>query len=195
MEYGKCRRMKYKTQSLVKYLNDLAARLPVPGGGSAAALNAAMGASLVSMVVNFTLGKPQYAVFAKELKATLVKSEKLRKHFLDLVDLDVLAYQSKNIRRSLAMPLKLARLCCQAAKLCPPLITKGNVNLISDVAVAVVFLESAFAAACFNIQINLKCLADAKLARQIKKELSLMCKVILKIRKNTEDGVGKVIRG
>lgn len=187
--------IKYKTQSLVKYLNDLAAKLSAPGGGSAAALNAALGASLVSMVVNFTLGKPKYAVFAKELKSILIKSERLRKQLLELVDLDVAAYQSKNIRKSLATPLRLAKLCCQAAKLCPPLIKKGNVNLISDVAVAAVFLESAFAAACFNVEINLKNLADAKLTQATRKELKQMYKIILKIRKDTEDGVGKIIRG
>jgi len=187
--------MKYKTQSLVKYLNDLAARIPAPGGGSAAALNAAMAVSLVSMVVNFTLGKPRYAVFEKELKAILVKSEKLRKHFLDLVDLDVAAYQSKNIRKALAIPLELARLCCRAAKLCPPLIKKGNLNLISDVAVAAVFLESAFVSACFNVQINLKSLADTKLTQRIRKDLNQMYKIILKTRKNAEDDVGKAIRG
>jgi len=187
--------MKYKTQSLTKYLNDLAAKLPAPGGGSAAALNAAMGASLMSMVVNFTIGKPKYAVFAKELKIILAKSEKLRKQFLDLVDLDVSAYQSKDIKKALAVPLRLARLCCQAAKLCPPLIKKGNLNLISDVAVAVVFLESAFVAACFNVEINLKSLADTKLTQSIGKELSQLHKVMLKIRKSTEAGVGKIIRG
>ncbi len=187
--------MKYKTQSLTKYLNDLAAKLAAPGGGSAAALNAAMGASLVSMVVNFTLGKPKYTVFAKELKLVLIKSEKLRKLFLDLVDLDVAAYQSKNIRKSLATPLRLARLCCQAAKLCPPLIKKGNVNLITDVAVAAIFLESAFVSACFNVEVNLKSLADVGLTQATRKELKQMYKIIFKIRKNTEDGVGKIIRG
>ena len=187
--------MKYKNQNLAKYLDDLAAKLPAPGGGSAAALNAAMGASLVSMVVNFSLNKPRYILFAKELKTILAKSEKLRKHFLDLVDLDVAAYQSKNMRKSLATPLRLARLCSQAAKLCPPLIKKSNVNLISDVAVAAVFLESAFVSACFNVEINLKSLADAKLTQTTRKELKQMYKIILKIRKNTEDGVGKIIRG
>ena len=187
--------MKYKTQSLTKYLDDLAARLPAPGGGSAAALNAAMAVSLVSMVVNFTLGKPKYAVFQKELKTILTESEKLRKDFLNLVDLDVAAYQSKDINKALAVPLRLAKLCCQAAKLCPPLINKGNVNLISDVAVAVVFLESAFVAACFNVEINLKSLGNKKLTLSTRKELNQMYKIIFKIRKNTEDGVGKIIRG
>ena len=90
--------MGYKESTLTKYLDDLAAKLSAPGGGSAAALTAAMGASLISMVVNFTLGKPKYAQYENELKATLEGSERLREEFLNLVDLDVNAYKSKNIR-------------------------------------------------------------------------------------------------
>jgi len=176
-------------------LNDLSAKLSTPGGGSAAALNAALGVSLISMVINFTLGKPKYAVYAKELKSILIKSEQLRKQFLDLVDLDVLAYQTRDARKSLAVPLRLAKLCCQAARLCPVLIKKSNVNLISDVAVAAIFLESAFAAAYFNVEINLKSLANAKLTGAIRKELKPMQKIVSKIRKNAEAGVGKIIRG
>lgn len=187
--------MEYKNQNLIKYLNDLSAKLSAPGGGSAAALNAAMGASLISMVINFTLGKPKYTAFEPELKEILAKSEKLRNDFLELVDLDVVAYESKNIRKALDVPFMLSKLCFQAAKLCPPLVKKGNINLISDVAVAAIFLESAFVAACFNVEINLKSLADAKLTFKIKRELSQMHKIIFKIRKNTEDSVGKIIRG
>ena len=99
--------MEYKNQNLDKYLDDLSAKLSAPGGGSAAALNAAMGASLISMVVNFTLGKPKYAAFDPELKKILAKSEKLRKDFLRLVDLDVVVYQN---RMSLAVYLLLFQL-------------------------------------------------------------------------------------
>ncbi len=187
--------MEYKDQNLTKYLDDLSAKLAAPGGGSAAALNAAMGASLISMVVNFTLGKPKYAAFEAELKDILLKSERLRKDFLELVDLDVVAYQSKDIRKALDVPLMLARLCHQAAKLCPALIKKGNVYLISDVAVAAVLLESAFTCAVFNVDINLKSLGQKKLTQGIRKELNQMSKVIRRIRENTEERVGKIIRG
>ncbi|MDD5409786.1 MAG: cyclodeaminase/cyclohydrolase family protein [Candidatus Omnitrophica bacterium] len=186
--------MEYKNQAIVKYLDDLSAKLSAPGGGSASALNAAMGASLISMAVNFTLGKPEYTVFEPELKQILAKSEKLRDDFLGLVDLDVVAYQSKDMRKALDVPLMLARLCCEAAKLCPPLIKKGNPNLITDVAIAAIFFESAFVSACFNVEINLKGLDQKKLARGIRKELGQKVKIIQAIRKNTEAGVGKVIR-
>jgi formiminotetrahydrofolate cyclodeaminase len=167
----------YKDGSLARYLEDLSARLPAPGGGSAAALSAGLGAALISMVVHFTIGKPQYAPFEKELKEVLAKSEKLRQKFLDLVDLDVVAYKSKNMQDALNIPFMVCRLCYEGIKLCPPLIKKGNVNLISDVSVAAILLE------------------DEALARSMRKELTGKSKLIRKIRTDTEVKVGKIIRG
>ncbi len=187
--------MEYKTESLTKYLNDLSARLPAPGGGSAAAMNAAMAASLISMVVNFTLGKPKYSKYEAELKAALRKSNKLKNDFLSLVDLDVLAYKSKDPRKAADVPLMLARFCSEGAKMLPFLIKKTNLNLISDLAVAAIFLESAFSAACFNIDINLKMLNDHKLAKAIEKELLPKAKLIKQVRARMEEKVGKIIRG
>jgi len=185
----------YKDTSLKRYLDALAAKLPAPGGGSAAALTAAMGAALISMVVNFTLGKPKYAKYENQLKEILEKSEKLRNDFLNLVDLDVAAYKSKNIRSALDVPFMVCRLCFESIKLCTPLIKKGNINLISDVAVAAVLLESAFASAYLNVEINLKMLGDKTLTKSIRKELMKKEKLIKKIRLQTEDKVGKIIRG
>ena len=187
--------MSYKDQTLKKYLDDLAAKLPAPGGGSAAALTASLGVSLISMVVNFTLGKPKYAKYEKELKTILSRSEKLREKFLNLVDLDVLAYKSKNIRDALDIPFMVCRLCFEGVKLCPPLIKKGNINLISDVAVAAVLLEAAYTCAYFNVEINLKSLSDKKLTKVMRKELAKKEKLIKRIRLQTEVKVGKIIRG
>ncbi len=185
--------MSYRNRTLKKYLDDLAAKLPAPGGGSAAALSAAMGAGLISMVVNFTLGKPKYARYEQELKEILEKSENLREEFLDLVDLDVIAYKGGNIRDALDVPFMVARLCFEGIKLCPPLIKTGNINLISDVAVAAVFLESAFAGARFNVDINLRALKNKGLASKIRKELAQKEKRISKIRSEAEDKIGKII--
>jgi len=187
--------MSYKDGSFKKYLDDLAAKLPAPGGGSAAALTAALGAALLSMVVNFTLGKPKYAKYEDELKGIILKSESLRNEFLNLVDLDVVAYKSKNIRDALDVPFMVARLCFEGIKFCPPLIKKGNINLISDVAVAAILLEAAFAAAYFNVEINLKYLKDKKFTARVRKELKLKEKVVKRIRMQTEEKVGKIIRG
>lgn len=187
--------MGYRLKSLKRYLDDLAAKLPAPGGGSAAALNAALGASLISMVVNFTLGKPRYARYEKELKRILKRSQELKKEFLNLTDADVAAYKSKDVKKSLNVPLKVCRLCFESARLCPALIKKSNLNLISDVAVAAILLESAFSSAYFNVEINIKLLADKKLTRTIRKELTLKKRSIGKIRLETEERVGEIIRG
>lgn len=185
----------YRNRSIEKYLKDLSAKLPAPGGGSAAALSAALGVSLVSMVVNFTLGKPRYAKYEASLKKTLLASEKLREKFLELADADVSAYKSKDLKRSLQVPLEVAELSLRAIALCPPLIKQGNVNLISDVAVAAALLEAAHASAVFNVDINLRYLADKHLSRKVNSRLARESDRIKKIRLETEEKVGKVIRG
>lgn len=185
----------YKQFSIKKYLDELAAKSAVPGGGSAAALSAAMGAALISMVVNFTLGKPKFEKHSLELKKILNSSEKLRFQCLSLVDLDAVAYKSKNVRDAMGVPFMLCRLCFEGIKLCPPLLTKSNPNLISDVAVAAVLLESAFVSAYFNVEINLRLLPDDKFAVGVRKELDDKTKVIKRIRLQMEERVGKIIRG
>lgn len=187
--------MNYKTQSLAKYLNDLSAKLAAPGGGSAAAMNAAMGAALISMVINFTLGKQKYSKYEAGLKGVLRKSEKLKDDFLNLVDLDVLAYKSGDLRKAMDVPLMLARLCYEGMQILEPLINKTNLNLISDTLIGAIFLESAFSAACFNVEVNLKALNDKKLTIAVNKELRLKAKSVKQIRAKMEAKVGKIIRG
>jgi formiminotetrahydrofolate cyclodeaminase len=82
----------YCNKSLKTYLDDLAAKKPAPGGGSAAALVGALGCALLSMVCNFTIGKDKYKDIEREIRKILSQTERLRKRFLSLVDLDVEAY-------------------------------------------------------------------------------------------------------
>jgi formiminotetrahydrofolate cyclodeaminase len=67
--------------------------------------------------------------------------------------------------------------------------------LISDVAVAAIFLESAFASAYFNVEINLKILGDKEVTKTFRKELAQKQKEVKKIREETEEKVGQIIRG
>ena len=69
----------YNERSLSDYLNDLAARRPAPGGGSAAALSAAIGASLMSMVANYTVGNPKYKDSEADAGDILKNSKKFGK--------------------------------------------------------------------------------------------------------------------
>ena len=55
--------------TLDEFLNTLASGAPTPGGGSAAAVIGAMGAGLISMVCNVTLGKKGLEAAAAEMRA------------------------------------------------------------------------------------------------------------------------------
>lgn len=197
---------------LKKYLDDLASRKPVPGGGSAAALTACTGVSLISMVANFTLGKEKYKSVEDEINTVLSSSESLRRRLLNLVDEDILAYKKVSgayklakdnpddkkrraeaiqeaLKESLVIPLEVCKLCHQAAKLCPNIAEKGNVNLISDVGVAVLFLESAFQSALLNVEINLNGLKDQGFILEIREILEPLEKEIGVIKDQVQETV------
>src|ERR671923_46596 len=78
-----------KDQSIQVFLNELASRESTPGGGSAAAIMGAMGAALVSMVCNLTIGKKNYAAVEGDLKEVLRESEALRHRLTGMVSEDV----------------------------------------------------------------------------------------------------------
>jgi len=69
---------KLTDKTLVDFLDALASSAPAPGGGSVAALAGALGAALVSMVCNLTLGKKKYADVQDEIGALVERSEVLR---------------------------------------------------------------------------------------------------------------------
>ncbi len=63
--------MAYAKESIEKYIQDLAARVPAPGGGSAASLVGALGISLLEMVANYTIGKEKYKQYEKDMQRLL----------------------------------------------------------------------------------------------------------------------------
>lgn len=163
----------FKNYSLKKYTEVLASKTPAPGGGSAAALTAALGAALLSMVANYSLGKSASRANEKKLKDTLKQSEQFRKRFLALVDLDARAYlnvvktrkaclpgrqaAARRIaarRKAAEIPLEVCKLCYKAVQMSPALVRYGNQHLISDVKVALELLLAAFNAARTNVEIN-----------------------------------------
>jgi formiminotetrahydrofolate cyclodeaminase len=202
--------------NLKKYLDDLAANLPAPGGGSAAALTAATGVALISMVANFTVGKEKYKSVEEEMRRILTYVEELRERLTNLVDEDVAAYKKiasvyklpkesaedkrkrkaaiqQGLKEALGPPLEICRLCFEAIKLCPAAAEKGNPNLISDVGVAIELLQAAFQGALLNVQINLKEIEDEHFILEIREILEPMEKEIepisLEVRKRVEGGM------
>ena len=71
----------YINGTLESYLDRLASVEPEPGGGSVAALVGALGAALVTMVTNLTLGKEKYAGVQDDMAALRAESETLRRRY------------------------------------------------------------------------------------------------------------------
>src|SRR5690606_22134267 len=67
-----------KDTAIEPFLDALASSAATPGGGRAAAIMGGMGAALVSMVCNLTIGKKKYAEVEEEMKEVLAKTEDLR---------------------------------------------------------------------------------------------------------------------
>jgi len=187
----------YIEGSVNRYLSDLAAKMPAPGGGSAAALTGALGVSLVIMVLNYTIGKEKYKEFEAELKDKLSAAKELKDKITVLIDKDVQAYEKlsltfnsqdgtvkeKALKDAAAVPIQICNHSYQAIKLCREIMDKTNRNLISDIAVAAELLSSAYYSALYNVKINLKSIKDKEFVSNINKATSEQSKDIANIKK------------
>jgi formiminotetrahydrofolate cyclodeaminase len=159
----------------------LASGDPTPGGGSAAALAGAMGAALLSMVCNLTLGKEEFADVAEQVERLLDDSEAARAALEFGVEADSEAFglvaaayrlprgteEEKKKRRAAIragsvkaaeVPLEAARVCSAALLTCARVAELGNPRVLSDVAVAAQLLRAALYSSLANVEVNLDAL-------------------------------------
>ncbi|MCH8079922.1 MAG: cyclodeaminase/cyclohydrolase family protein [Proteobacteria bacterium] len=188
-----------KDKSLQVFLDELASSAPTPGGGSGAAIMGAMGAALVSMVCNLTVGKKGYEEVEDHLKDVLKQAEALRDRLTDMIRADVEVFdrlmasyglpketdeeksvRSEEIQASLKeatdVPLNCARACAEAIELCRDAAEKGNLNVISDAGVAVVAADAAMKSAALNVYINVGSIKDKAFAEERSTELEKILK-------------------
>lgn len=188
-----------KDKSLQVFLDELASGAPTPGGGSGAAVMGAMGAALVSMVCNITVGKKGYEEVEGDMKDVLKQAEELRGRLTDMIRADVevfdrlmasyglpketddeKAVRSEEIQSSLKeatdVPLSCARACAEAIELCRRAAEKGNLNVISDAGVAVVAADAALKSAALNVYINVGSIKDKAFAEGRSTELEKILK-------------------
>ena len=172
-----------KDKSIQTFLDELASKASTPGGGSAAAIIGAMGAALISMVANFTVGKKGYEDIDAEARNILDKSEDLRNQLTGMIKADVdvfnrvmAAYgmpkdtdeqksaRSGEIQAALKeatdVPLACARVSAEVIKLSKSIAEKGNKNVISDAGVAVLAGQAALRSAALNVYINIGGIKD-----------------------------------
>jgi len=188
---------KIKDIAVEPFLEALASRSATPGGGSAAAIIGAMGASLVSMVCNLTIGKKKYAEVEDEMKDILAKAEALRVKLTAMIEDDVKAFDAvmgaygmaketdaekevreKAIQAALKQATEVPLRCCQAARevidLAATASDKGNLNVISDAGVSVLAAYAALRSAALNVFINTRMITDKPFAEAKLKELEAL---------------------
>jgi methenyltetrahydrofolate cyclohydrolase len=176
------------------WLEELASPAPAPGGGAAAAMLAAVGAGLVSMVCNLTIGKPRYAEHEALMQATLDRATELRAEAVSLGAEDAVAFtavtnayqlpkdtdeakaaRTEAIQVALAgaagVPLRTAVVAAEIIKLAHSIMPGANVNVISDVAVAAAAAKAALDSAAVNVEINLAALRDQASRDALRAEL------------------------
>lgn len=185
---------KFKETAIEPFLDALASGKATPGGGSAAAIIGAMGAALVSMVCNLTIGKKKYANVEGEMKEVLHKAEALRHKLTGMIEDDVKAFdqvmaaygmpretdaekaaRDKSIQAALKQATEVPLRCCRAARevidLAAIASDKGNLNVISDAGVGVLAAYAALRSAALNVFTNAKIITDKAFAEAKVKEL------------------------
>ena len=159
--------IRYDTITLSEYLEKLALREPVPGGGSAAALSAALGVALVQMVAKYSLGKGKSKTVERKIAAIDQKAGILRDKLLRLVSQDAEAYmgivsarkkdkasQKKAAFEAVKVSQEIKALSQKAMMFLPYLRKEGNRWLQSDVKAAESFLKAAIKTAQIMIKVN-----------------------------------------
>ena len=205
--------MSFVVKSCTEFVDVLASKGPVPGGGGASALVGAIGTALGSMVGNLTVGKKKYAAVEEDIKKILEKAEALQKELLHLVDQDAVVFEplskaygipkddpnrekimEEALKNACTVPMDIMRACCRAIELHEELAEKGSALALSDVGVGVAFCKSALMGASLNVFINTKSMVDREYAASIEKEADEMLEKYCKLADSIYDSVVKRLR-
>jgi glutamate formiminotransferase/formiminotetrahydrofolate cyclodeaminase len=178
---------------LDRFLDELASEAPTPGGGTAAAVAGALGASLAEMVAALTLSREKFAPVHDAMRSIGDLARAARSEFLGLAREDSESYdavvaarrlpketaeektaraaamESAN-RRATEVPMRTARAAAALLAVLPDLTEKGNPNALSDAGTAALLLDAAAEAALLNVGINLSGIADSGFVSQMQRE-------------------------
>lgn len=166
-----------------EFAKELASKKPVPGGGGAAAFDAAMGIALNTMVANFSYGKKKFMDVKDKHEDLIKRGEILREKLVDLIDKDAEYFEplSKayimpaNTEEEKKLKEEVLQSCLEAACSAPMEILEctyeaivmhkeildiSSKNIISDVGVGVQSLKAALNSAYLNVLINLNSIKD-----------------------------------
>jgi len=187
--------MKLADLSIKEFLAKTASGSPVPGGGSIAALSAAIAASLSEMVANLTIGKKGYEATEEKMKDITKDAADYRNKLIKDIDRDSKAYddvlaafrlpkgneQEQHIRKQAIqkalknaslVPLDVAKDAFKIIELAEEVVKYGNKNAVTDGAVAVMMARTAVLSALYNVKINLSSIKDIDFVEKIRKDVT-----------------------
>lgn len=179
--------MSFVKKSCEEFVEVLATKNAVPGGGGASALVGAVGMALGNMVGSLTVGKKKYADVEADIIQLKQKSDKIQKKLLHLVERDAEVFEPLSkayglpketeeqkaekqrimeaaLREACSVPMEIMQVCCDAIKLLEEYAQKGAAIAISDAGVGVVCLKAALMGASLNVFINTNAMTDKEFA-------------------------------
>lgn len=186
--------MNFSDLTLTEFTKELASVSAAPGGGSAAALAGALGASLAAMVGRLTIGRKNYTDVSAEFEAIVPRADALKIELLELMQQDADAYAvvmqayqlaksteseqaartraiQSALQRAAEIPLRVAQVCAEVLELGAVAGAKGNKNAASDAGVGALMAEAGLQAALLNVEINLGLIHDEEFKACIRAQL------------------------
>ena len=156
---------------------------PAPGGGSVAALCAALSGALSAMVSNLTMDKKGYESVQDKVRELAPRGQDIKLKALQYIDQDTDAFNAmmeamrlpkktdaeialrnatveKTTQQAIMVPFNTLELAWEAMSLANDVAAVGNSNALSDAGVAALTALSAAKAAYYNILINLGGVTD-----------------------------------
>lgn len=189
--------MGFTKSSCEEFVDVLASKAPVPGGGGASALVGAIGMALGNMVGSLTVGKKKYADVEADIITLKEKATALQGEFLRLVEEDAKAFEPLSkaygmprateeekaekarvmaivLKEACAVPMEIMEKCCEAIDVIEEFAAKGSALAISDAGVGVVFCKAALLGASLNVFINTKSMEDKEYAASLNEKADKM---------------------
>jgi len=183
IEYAIAKQDSLVSMKLDAFCDLLSTDAPAPGGGSVAALCAAMSGALSSMVANLTIGKKGYETVQDEAFAIAPIGQDIKLKALECIDRDTDAFYAmmdamrlpkkteeeialrnammeQSTQAAILAPLATLQLSLDALHLAARIAKIGNSNALSDAGVAALTALCAAKAANYNILINISGITD-----------------------------------
>ncbi|MCI8505395.1 MAG: cyclodeaminase/cyclohydrolase family protein [Lachnospiraceae bacterium] len=189
--------MGFSTVKCNEFVEVLASKSPVPGGGGASALVGAVGTALGNMVGSLTVGKKKYADVEEEMWELKGKADTLQKELLTLIERDAEVFEPLSkaygmprateeekaekarvmeivLKDACSVPMEIMEKCCEALDLIVEFAAKGSALAISDAGVGAVFCKAALQGASLNVYINTKSMANRAYAEELNQKADAM---------------------